>query len=157
MIEMYREELTGYTERYYEVLTSEKTKWFEEENFLGLGNIKLGLILGGQEMHRKVAMIRKTGIKIKDQDHMLHCMILPWPMLSVTESSIMPTPLRLKVTPCVSGLPLLNNGQFLIIQQMKTCNSKRVPKHGGCAPSPPAAMRHGKRNRCTIVSGKRAP
>lgn len=69
MIEMFREELTGYTERYYEVLTSEKTKWFEEENFLGLGNIKLGLMLGGQEMHRKVAMIRKTGMKIKDQDH----------------------------------------------------------------------------------------
>ena len=69
VIEMFREELTGYTERYYDVLTSEKTKWFEEENFLGLGNVKLGLMLGGQEMHRKVAMIRKTGMKIKDQDH----------------------------------------------------------------------------------------
>ena len=69
MIEMFREELTGYTDRYYEVLTSEKTKWFEEDDFLGLGNVRLGLMLGGQEMHRKVAMIRKTGMKIKDQDH----------------------------------------------------------------------------------------
>ena len=69
MVETFREELTGYTERYYEVLTSEKTKWCEEDNFLGLGSIKLGLLLGSQEMHRKVAMIRKTGMKIKDQDH----------------------------------------------------------------------------------------
>ena len=69
MVEMFKEELTGYTERYYDVLTSERTKWFEEDNFLGLGSVKLGLMLGGQEMHRKVAMIRKTGMKIKDQDH----------------------------------------------------------------------------------------
>ncbi len=67
LIEIYREELTGYTERYYEVLTSPATKWHEED-FMGLGLIRLGLLLGGQEMHRKVAMIRKTGMKIKDQD-----------------------------------------------------------------------------------------
>ena len=68
LIETYREELTGYTERYYEVLTSSKTKW-SEENFQGLGNVRLGLLLGGEEMHRKIAIIRKTGMKIKDQDH----------------------------------------------------------------------------------------
>lgn len=67
LIETYREELTGYTERYYEVLTSASTKW-HEENFMGLGEIKLGLLLGAEEMHRKVAMIRQTGMKIKDQD-----------------------------------------------------------------------------------------
>lgn len=67
LIETYQEELTGYTERYYEVLTSSSTKWFEED-FMGLGNVRLGLLLGGQEMHRKVAMVRQTGMKIKDQD-----------------------------------------------------------------------------------------
>ena len=67
MIETYRDELTGYTERYYEVLTSSATKWHEED-FMRLGTVRLGLLLGGQEMHRKVAMIRQTGMKIKDQD-----------------------------------------------------------------------------------------
>lgn len=67
LIETYREELTGYTERYYEVLTSNATKW-HIENFMGLGEVKLGLLLGGEEMNRKVAMIRQTGMKIKDQD-----------------------------------------------------------------------------------------
>lgn len=67
-VEMFRDELTGYTERYYEVLTSSNTVWHEED-FMGLGKVKLGLLLGGQEMHRKIAMIRKTGMKIKDQDH----------------------------------------------------------------------------------------
>jgi len=67
LIEIYRDELTGYTDRYYEVLTSSSTKWYEED-FMGLGIVKLGLLLGGQEMHRKVAMIRQTGMKIKDQD-----------------------------------------------------------------------------------------
>lgn len=68
IIEMFREELTGYTERYYEVLTSSATVWHEEADFMGLGKVKLGLLLGGQEMHRKIAMIRKTGMKIMDQD-----------------------------------------------------------------------------------------
>lgn len=30
LIETYRDELTGYTDRYYEVLTSSSTKWYEE-------------------------------------------------------------------------------------------------------------------------------
>lgn len=69
MIENYKEELSGYTEKYYEVLTSSSTKWHTED-FNGLGEIKLGLLLASQgtEMHRKVAMIRQTGMKIKDQD-----------------------------------------------------------------------------------------
>lgn len=67
LIETYRDELTGYTERYYEVLTSASSKWYTDD-FMGLGNVSLGLLLGGQEMHRKVAMIRQTGMKIKDQD-----------------------------------------------------------------------------------------
>lgn len=67
LVETYRDELTGYTERYYEVLTSPASKWHEED-FMGLGTVRLGLLLGGPEMHRKVAMIRQNGMKIKDQD-----------------------------------------------------------------------------------------
>ena len=33
-----------------------------------MGNIKLGYLLNGNEFHRKVAMIRQTGMKIKDGD-----------------------------------------------------------------------------------------
>ena len=40
MIETYRDELTGYTERYYEVLTSPSAKWHEED-FMGLGTVEL--------------------------------------------------------------------------------------------------------------------
>ncbi len=67
LIETYRDELTGHTEQYYKVLLSDKTKWYEED-FLGLGIIRLGLAIGDSDAHRKVAMIRQTGMKIKEQD-----------------------------------------------------------------------------------------
>lgn len=68
LMEEYTEELANtYVLEYYQVLTSPETKWFES-NHLGLGNIKLGYLLNGNEFHRKVAMIRQTGMKIKDGD-----------------------------------------------------------------------------------------
>lgn len=67
LMETYDEELTGcYAKEYYAVLTSNDTKWFEEENHMGLGKIKFGILLGNSDFHRKVAMIRQTGMKIKD-------------------------------------------------------------------------------------------
>lgn len=68
LMEVYAEELTNtYVEEYYKVLTSEDTVWFET-NHLGLGKIRLGYLLNGNDFHRKVAMIRQTGMKIKDGD-----------------------------------------------------------------------------------------
>ena len=64
-MEVYAEELTDtYVLEYYQVLTSPETKWFEN-NHLGLGTVKLGYLLNGTDFHRKVAMIRQTGMKIK--------------------------------------------------------------------------------------------
>lgn len=68
LMEEYAEELANtYVLEYYQVLTSPETKWFEN-NHLGLGTIKLGYLLNGNDFHRKVAMIRQTGMKIKDGD-----------------------------------------------------------------------------------------
>ena len=68
LMEEYAEELTNtYVLEYYQVLTNPETKWFEN-NHLGLGTIKLGYLLNGNDFHRKVAMIRQTGMKIKDGD-----------------------------------------------------------------------------------------
>lgn len=68
LMEEYAEVLANtYVLEYYQVLTCPETKWFES-NHLGLGNIKLGYLLNGNEFHRKVAMVRQTGMKIKDGD-----------------------------------------------------------------------------------------
>ena len=68
LMEEYAEELTNtYVLEYYQVLTSAETKWFTT-NHMGLGEIKLGYLLNGNDFHRKVAMIRQTGMKIKDGD-----------------------------------------------------------------------------------------
>ena len=69
LIEEYGEELTGNTQKYYELLCSEKTVWLNED-FLGLGTISLGLLIGDPEAPRKVAMIRKTGMKILEKDRL---------------------------------------------------------------------------------------
>ncbi|MDO4467778.1 MAG: hypothetical protein Q4C49_12375 [Bacillota bacterium] len=69
LIEEYNEELTGNTQKYYELLCSEKTVWLEED-FLGLGNISLGLLIGDPDAPRRVAMIRKTGMKILEKDRL---------------------------------------------------------------------------------------
>lgn len=68
LMDEYAEELTNtYVLEYYQVLTNSATKWFES-NHLGLGTVKLGYLLNGNDFHRKVAMIRQTGMKIKDGD-----------------------------------------------------------------------------------------
>ncbi len=67
LIEEYNDELTGNTQKYYELLVSDETQWLSED-FNRLGNIKLGILLGDQDAPRKVAMIRKTGMKILEKD-----------------------------------------------------------------------------------------
>ncbi len=67
LIEEYSEELTGHTQKYYELLCSNETTWIEED-FLGLGNFKLGILIGDPDAPKKVAMIRQTGMKIKEKD-----------------------------------------------------------------------------------------
>lgn len=69
LIEIYQDELTGYTDKYYEVLTSENTEWVEED-LIGLGKIKLGILLGNQDAPKRIAMIRKTGMKIMDRSRL---------------------------------------------------------------------------------------
>lgn len=69
LIEEYSEELTGNTQKYYELLVSDETQWLSED-FLGLGNIKLGILLGDQDAPKRVAMIRKTGMKIFEKDRL---------------------------------------------------------------------------------------
>ncbi len=53
---------------YYEVLVSPETKKFCVENFNNLGELRLDLMIH-PEMHRKVAMVRKTGMKIMDRGY----------------------------------------------------------------------------------------
>lgn len=69
LIEMYKDDLTGYTDKYYEVLVSEKTVW-KSTDFLGMGEVKLGLLIGESEAPKRVAMIRQTGMKIMDKDRL---------------------------------------------------------------------------------------
>lgn len=69
IMDEYRDDLTGYTDKYYEVLTSDNTKW-DTEDFLGLGEVSLGLLLGVQDTPTRIAMIRKTGMKIMDKDRL---------------------------------------------------------------------------------------
>ena len=69
LMEIYRDDLTDYTEKYYQVLVSCETQW-KEEDFMGLGLVKLGILVGDPEAPRRVAMIRQTGMKIMDKDHL---------------------------------------------------------------------------------------
>ena len=61
----YQTSLVENADKYYSVLTSSDVVWYETD-FKNHGLIKLGLIIQ-PEMHRKVAMIRKTGMKIMDR------------------------------------------------------------------------------------------
>jgi hypothetical protein len=61
----YRTSLTENADKYYTVLTSADTVWYKT-NFKNHGVVRLGLIIQ-PEMHRRVAMIRKTGMKIMDR------------------------------------------------------------------------------------------
>lgn len=65
IIEKYKETISKYAIDYYTVLTSFETKWFESD-CMNLGKIKLGLIIK-TDLNRRVAMIRRTGMKIMDQ------------------------------------------------------------------------------------------
>ncbi|MFA5637925.1 MAG: hypothetical protein WCY49_03955 [Anaerovoracaceae bacterium] len=70
LIERYKDALTENADKYYKVLTSKETRW-TELNFRNHGTVRLGLFIqtdqSQMEMHRKVAMIRKTGMKIMDR------------------------------------------------------------------------------------------
>jgi len=65
LIEEYKNFLMENADKYYTVLTSKETVWHTTD-FKNYGNISLGLIIQA-DMHRKVAMIRKTGMKIMDR------------------------------------------------------------------------------------------
>lgn len=67
LMKEYKDSVDGYVYSYYQVLISSATKWFEEENFYGLGGIKFGVLLMEEDAGRRVAMVRQTGMKIKDQ------------------------------------------------------------------------------------------
>ena len=67
LMDEYKDSVDGYVCSYYKVLTSPETKWVEEENFYGLGGIKFGVLLMDDDASRRVAMVRQTGMKIKDQ------------------------------------------------------------------------------------------
>ncbi|ETJ21056.1 hypothetical protein Q604_UNBC18358G0002 [human gut metagenome] len=69
LIDAYKDELTGYTDKYYEVLISSETEW-DESDFMGLGNIKLGILMGDPDSPKRVGMIRQTGMKIMDKDRL---------------------------------------------------------------------------------------
>ncbi|MCR5206768.1 MAG: hypothetical protein K6E47_17195 [Lachnospiraceae bacterium] len=69
LIEEYREDLTGNTEKYYEVLNSSDTVWVKKD-FLGLGDVNLGLLIGNPDAPKKISMIRKTGMKIMEKDRL---------------------------------------------------------------------------------------
>ena len=69
LVGIYKDDLTDYTEKYYQVLISADTVWIEED-FMGLGLVKLGILVGDPDAPRRVAMIRKTGMKIMDKDHL---------------------------------------------------------------------------------------
>ena len=59
-----------YADKYLESMLSEDHHLFEEENFEGLGKIKMYL-LPKKGFPKKVAMVRSTGMKIFDKGHFL--------------------------------------------------------------------------------------
>ena len=69
VIDIYKDDLTGYTDKYYKVLTSNETVWCVDD-FWGMGEIKLGLLLGEQDAPNRISMIRQTGMKIMDKDRL---------------------------------------------------------------------------------------
>lgn len=69
IMDLYRDDLTTYTDKYYEVLISSDTIWYKED-FLGMGELELGLLLGNQDSPNRISMIRQTGMKIMDKDRL---------------------------------------------------------------------------------------
>lgn len=70
LIDEYQTSFTENADKYYTVLTSNDTVWYKTD-FKNHGLIHLGLKLQSdsnqKDLHRKVAMIRKTGMKIMDR------------------------------------------------------------------------------------------
>ncbi|MGL6201176.1 MAG: hypothetical protein ACRC3H_19825 [Lachnospiraceae bacterium] len=65
LLQEYKGNISENAEKYYLVLTSPDTKWYRQ-NYRNYGDISLGLIIN-PDMHRRVAMVRKTGMKIMDK------------------------------------------------------------------------------------------
>jgi hypothetical protein len=59
---------TFFADAYYEVLTNDETEQFVEEDFEGMGKVTLR-ILEKKEFRKKVAMFRRSGMKIFDKGH----------------------------------------------------------------------------------------
>jgi hypothetical protein len=57
-----------YADAYYQALTSDDALEFIEEDFLGMGTIRLRL-LENKDFRKKVAMFRRSGMKIFDKGH----------------------------------------------------------------------------------------
>lgn len=70
LITEYQTSLTENADKYYSVLTSDDTVWYQVD-FKNHGLVRLGLTIQSEkhkiELHRKVAMIRKSGMKIMDR------------------------------------------------------------------------------------------
>jgi len=57
-----------FADAYYKVLTSEDTEHFVDENFEGMGKVTLS-VLENKDFRKKVAMFRRSGMKIFDKGH----------------------------------------------------------------------------------------
>ena len=69
LMEEYKNDFSEYANEYYTVLTSdeEMSPKFEKD-IKGMGNVILRMMIQ-PDMHRRCAMIRRTGMKIMDKDH----------------------------------------------------------------------------------------
>jgi len=65
VVEKYKDDLSVNSVEYYRVLTSASTIW-EEIDFDGFGNIKTGFLINDESNIKRVAMIRKPWMKIKE-------------------------------------------------------------------------------------------
>ncbi len=63
----YKDYCDDYATDYYEVLKAD-TEWIEVPDYKNTGSLRIKLLVG-QGLNRRVAMIRKTGMKILDRDH----------------------------------------------------------------------------------------
>lgn len=65
--QQYSKRLSETTKEYINLLYNSKTHWFHED-YLGSGEVSLGILILEENAPGKVAMIRKPWMKIKDQD-----------------------------------------------------------------------------------------
>lgn len=69
LMDVYADDLIGYTKYYYKVLTSSETVW-SSLHILDDNDAELGLLIGEQDYPKRVAMIRQTGMKIMDRNRL---------------------------------------------------------------------------------------